>query len=139
MRTTVAIALVVALGGAAPLALPAKEPKPKKPKLEVRAVPMMAMAPVEVLLLVDLKGGDDLEEFYCPELEVIWDDGGKSSQEPDCPPFGPGTQITRHFSLGHEYHRGGEFEVRVRLRRADRIVSSTQVRVSIRPPLGGGF
>lgn len=135
----VAIALVLALGGAVPLTLEAKEPKPKKPRLEVRAIPVMGMAPVEVLLLIDLKGGDELEDFYCPEIEVLWDDGGKSVQESDCPPFEPGTQITRHFSAGHEYRRGGEFEVRVRLRRADRVVSSAHVRVSIRPPLGGGL
>jgi hypothetical protein len=139
MRTAVALALVVALGGTAALALEAKQPKPNRPRLEVRAIPMMGMAPVEVLVMIDLKGGDELEDFYCPEIEVLWDDGGKSSQESDCPPFEPGTQITRHFSVGHEYQRGGEFEVRVRLKRADRVVSSAHVRVSIRPPLGSGF
>jgi hypothetical protein len=139
MRALLSAALAFALIGVAGAPAAAKDAKPKKPKLEVRAVPMMAMAPVEVLLLIDLKGGDDLEEYYCPEIEVLWDDGGKSSQEADCPPFQPGTAITRHYSLSHEYRNGGEFEVRVRLRRAERIITSTQVRVSVRPPLGGGF
>ena len=64
---------------------PADAPKLKKPKLDLRATPRMAFSPVNVLLVAELTGGDDVEEYYCPELEWDWDDGGKSVHEADCP------------------------------------------------------
>jgi hypothetical protein len=137
MRQMLTVVLALAFCGAGGLAGWAKEAKPKKPKLEIRAVPRMGMAPVEVLLLLDLRGGDDLEEFYCPEVEVNWGDGGKSVQAPDCPPFESSTKITRHFSISHEFRGGGEFDIRVKLVRTERTIAGAQERVSIRPPLGG--
>ena len=113
--------------------------KPKKPQLRLRAIPAMAMAPVEVTLLIDLEGGDDLEDFYCPEIEVEWGDGAKSVQESDCPPFEPGTAITRHYSLSHAFRRGGFFEARVRLRRAGKTVTSAQANITVQSGLGEGF
>jgi hypothetical protein len=101
-------------------------PKPKKPKLEVRVAPGLGTAPLEVTAFISLLGGDDLEEFYCPEIELDWDDGAKSLQAPDCAPFEPGTPLTRHFSAGHLYRRGGYFEVRVRLRRAGRTIATAE-------------
>jgi hypothetical protein len=137
MRTalTITLALVLAGSGLPPLA--AKDMKPKKPKLEARALPAMGMVPVEILLVMDLKGGDDLEDFYCPGIEIDWDDGGKSAQESDCPPFEPGMKLTRHFTASHEYQRAGEFEVRARLLHAEQTVASATVRLSLRPGLGG--
>ena len=46
---------------------------------------------VNVLFTAELKGGDDVEEFHCPEIEWDWDDGGKSVHEADCAPFETGT------------------------------------------------
>jgi hypothetical protein len=116
--------------------LDAASTKPKKPKLEIRLAPSMAMAPVEVTVFLDLRGGDDLEEFYCPEIEVDWDDGSKSVQESDCAPFEPGSVVTRHFSVSHPYRQGGLYRVHVRLRRAGKTVASGEQTVSIRSGIG---
>lgn len=110
--------------------------KPKKPRLRVRAIPIMAMAPVEVTLLIDLEGGDDLEDFYCPEIRVEWGDGAKSVQESDCPPFEPGSAITRHYSLSHGFRHGGYFEARVSLRRAGKTVTSAHANLTVQAGLG---
>jgi PKD domain len=118
-------------------ALLAAEAKPKKPRLELRATPRMAFSPVNVFLTAELTGGDDVEEYYCPELEWEWDDGGKSTQESDCTPFEPGTtKIERRFTTDHEYRRAGVYNVKVTMRRAGRNVATASVRVTVRPGLG---
>ena len=78
--TRAALAAVIAVALAAPA--PAREAKPetklKKPRLDLRATPRMAFSPVNIFLIAELQGGDDVEEYYCPQLEWDWDDGGKS-------------------------------------------------------------
>ncbi len=138
MRRGVAVALALFLAESGVVPLAAGDAKPKKPKLEARALPVMGLAPVEVLLIMDLKGGDELEDFYCPAIEVDWDDGAHSSQESDCPPFEPGMKLTRHFTVSHEYKGPGEFDLHARLVHAERVVASAQVHVSIRAGLGTG-
>jgi hypothetical protein len=130
------------LGVAAALALAAglavaADAKPKKPKLDLRGTPRMAFSPVNVFFTAELAGGDDVEEYYCPELEWDWDDGGKSTQESDCPPFEAGkTKIERRFTADHEYRRAGVYNVKVTMRRADRSLAAASVRVTVRPGLG---
>jgi hypothetical protein len=109
------------------------KPKLKKPKVTVRALPQLGTAPVEILVIVELKDGDEVEELYCPELEMDWDDGGKSIKESDCAPFEPGvTKLTRRFTVSHLYRRGGVFDLRVLLRRADKTVAAAHTTVIIR-------
>ncbi|HEY7512662.1 MAG TPA: hypothetical protein VIG50_20550 [Vicinamibacteria bacterium] len=128
------ILLAVALGASAAAAADAK---PKKPRLDLRATPRMAFSPVNVFLTAELSGGDDVEEYYCPELEWEWDDGGKSTQESDCAPFEAGkTKIERRFTADHEYRRAGVFNVKVTMRRAGRNLATASVRVTVRPGLG---
>jgi len=113
------------------------EAKLKKPRLDVRATPRMAFSPVNVFLVAELQGGDDVEEYYCPELEWDWDDGGKSIQEGDCPPFTRGTtKIDRRFTAEHEYRRAGVFTIKITMRRANRSFAASNVRVTVRPGLG---
>jgi PKD repeat protein len=128
----VAAALALAAGLAA-----AADAKPKKPKLDLRATPRMAFSPVNVFFTAELSGGDDVEEYYCPELEWEWDDGGKSTQESDCPPFEAGkTKIERRYTADHEYRRAGVYNVKLTMRRADRSLAAASVRVTVRPGLG---
>jgi hypothetical protein len=111
--------------------------KPKKPELELRATPRMAFSPVNILLTGELKGGDDVEEMYCPELEWDWDDGGKSVREPDCPPFEAGvTKIERRFSEEHNYRRAGVYTVKLTLKHSGHSLVTQTVRVTVRPGLG---
>jgi hypothetical protein len=133
MRAALAAGLVGVVLVSWPSARAEKAPKPKKPKVTVRALPEIAFAPAEVLVIVELKGGDEIEELYCPELEVDWDDGGKSIKESDCAPFEAGvTKLARRMTASHLYRRGGVYELRVRLRRADKTVASGRAGVTIR-------
>jgi hypothetical protein len=126
------VALILAAGVAL-----AAEAKPKKPKLDLRATPRMAFSPVNVFFTAELAGGDDVEEYYCPELEWEWDDGGKSTQESDCTPFEAGTtKIERRFTADHEYRRAGVYNVKVTMRRGSRSIAAASVRVTVRPGLG---
>jgi hypothetical protein len=113
------------------------EAKLKKPRLDIRATPRMAFSPVNIFLIAELQGGDDVEEYYCPQLEWDWDDGGKSVQEGDCPPFTAGsTRIERRFTAEHEYRRAGVFTIKLTMRRVNRSFAATNVRVTVRPGLG---
>jgi PKD repeat protein len=118
-------------------ATPADAPKPKKPKLDLRATPRMAFSPVNVLLTAELTGGDDVEEYYCPELEWDWDDGGKSVHEADCPEYEAGvSKIERRFTAEHEYGKAGLYNVKLTMRRANRTLAQTTIKITVRPGLG---
>jgi hypothetical protein len=137
----VLIALSLARPGASVDAKPQKpaEAKAKRPTLDVRATPRMGFSPANVLLVAELKGGDDTEEYYCPEIEWDWDDGGKSVHENDCPPFEEGkTKIERRFSAEHEFKLSGVYTVKATFRRAGRNFLAGTVRVTLRPGLGEG-
>ena len=111
--------------------------KVKKPRLDLRATPRMAFSPVRVLLVAELTGGGDVEEYHCPEIEWDWDDGGKSVHEADCKPFEAGvTRIERRFSADHQYNKAGVYNVRVTMRRTNRPLGTASVRVTVRPGLG---
>lgn len=128
-------ALLTALG-VAPLADSA-EAKAKKPTLTLRSSPRFAFSPVRVLFVAELSGGDDVEEYYCPELEWEWDDGSKSVQESDCEPFVPGqTKIERRFSAEHDYRRAASYNVKVSLKRLGKTFVNQTVRLTVRPGVG---
>jgi hypothetical protein len=127
---------VAALSLAAGAALPARagdEPKGKVPALDLRAVPRISFSPSNILLVAELQGGGDLEEFYCLELEWDFDDGTKSTREADCAPFAEGTPIERRFSVEHVFKRAGNYNVTVTMRRGSRTVKKGSVRVTVRP------
>ena len=109
-----------------------------KPRLELRASPRMAFSPVMVLATAELRGGDTVEDFYCPALEWDWDDGAKSGQESDCPPFQAGMELERRFTAEHAYRRGGVYQVTVKLKRADRSVAVASTTVHVRSGMGEG-
>jgi PKD domain len=120
------------------LGLPAgaKNQKPRKPRLELRAAPRMAMSPASVFFTAELKDGDDSEEFYCPALEWDWDDGARSTHEADCQPFQEGTAMERRFTAEHLYAHEGSYDVKVTLLHADRVLTTSRVQITVRPGIG---
>jgi len=136
MRLAAPCVLIAAALAASTAAL-AEEAKPKKPKLDLRATPRMAFSPVNIFLTAELTGGDDVEEYYCPELEWDWDDGGKSVHEADCPEYETGkSKIERRFSAEHEYRKAGTYNVKVTMRHANRTLAQSTVKITVRPGLG---
>ena len=135
MKRLAILSLVLAASAAGPGY--AAEAKPKKPRLDLRATPRMAFSPVRILLTAELTGGSDVEDYYCPEIEWDWDDGGKSVHEADCKPFEPGvTKIERRFTSDHQYSKAGVYNVRVTMRRTNRPIATSSVRITVRPGLG---
>lgn len=110
--------------------------KPKKPRLDLRATPRMAFSPVNVLVTAELRGGEDVEDFHCPEIEWDWDDGGRSVHQQDCAPLEPGAELERRFTANHAYRQAGTYTVKITMRRAERPVAVAQTTVTVRPGLG---
>jgi hypothetical protein len=123
------------VGAAIPVALQAGD-KPKKPRLALRAAPRMAQSPANIYFTAELQGGDDIEEYYCPALEWDWDDGARSTHEADCSPYQAGMEIQRRFTAEHLFAQQGNYEVKVSLKRSDKVIATTRVSVTIRPGLG---
>ena len=129
-----ALLAATALAMAAPAA---DEAKPKKPKLDLRATPRMAFSPVNILLTAELTGGDEVEDFYCPELEWDWDDGGKSVHEADCPEYEAGkSKIDRRFTAEHAYDKAGLYNVKLTMRHANKTLAQQTIKITVRPGLG---
>ena len=110
----------------------------KKPRLELRTSPRMAFSPALVTVTAELRGGDELEDFYCPEIEWDWDDGGLSSREHDCPPFEPGVLLERRFTAEHFYRSAGDYNVKVTMRRASRALAVASAMVLVQAGVGDG-
>jgi hypothetical protein len=130
------VVVVVAVAMAA-LAVPSiAGDKGKKPRLEMRVAPRIAFSPVSVLVTAELKGGDDVAELHCPELEWDWDDGGKSVHEADCAPLQPGGAIERRFTAEHQYRDAGVYNVKLTMKRTGKPLMSQSIKVTVRPGIG---
>ena len=136
-------ALALALIVCASLALAAqkdKNPKEakddKRPKLTLKAQPVVSISPAKVTLRAELNGGaNDYEEFYCPTIEWDWGDGTQSESTLDCEPYEPGkSEIKRRFSVEHVF-RAGSYQIAFRLKRHNKAVAS--VTTSIQVQAGG--
>ncbi len=129
---------------AASLAVPAlagvdekdKDRKLKRPGLDLRATPRYAFSPAHIMFTAELKGGDDVEELYCPEVEWEWGDGGRSVEEGDCEPWTAGAKIERRFTGNHDYPMAGIYPVRVTLRKSGKSIMTQTMSVTIRAGLG---
>jgi len=105
----------------------------QKPKLRLRSTPKIGFAPIEILFIGELQGGEDnYEEFYCPTVEWDWDDDTVSSSTPDCDPYEPNrSTIRRHFFIRHKFNYSGRYEVRLNLKKGRDIVASSQTMIQL--------
>lgn len=133
-------AMLLALPGVAPAAEKDEDKEPERPELELRATPRAGFSPLNVLFTLELEGGGEHEDYYCPELEWEWGDGDRSIQESDCDPWVPGeTEITRRYTNRHTFRFSGVYTVTVRLKRVDRTVARTSYRLTVRQGAGEQF
>jgi hypothetical protein len=135
-KAVLAVLAVLALATPGPAGGDDDDDKGEKPELHLRATPMFSFSPASILFTAELKGGDDVEELYCPEVEWEWGDGGKSVSEGDCDPWEPGTKITRRYMGRHEFRYSGRYLIRVRFSRADKTIMQQTIRITVRPGLG---
>jgi plastocyanin len=114
----------------------AKKGGGKRPGMELRSSPRFAFSPANVLFTAELKGGDDIEELYCPEVEWEWGDGGKSVKEADCDPWTDGAKIERRFTANHTFQFAGVYRVKATLRKTGKQLLSQTLTLTIRAGLG---
>jgi len=131
---TAAVIAVLCLGAVSPGR--ADDKKGKKPGMELRSSPRFAFSPASVLFTAELKGGDDVEELYCPEVEWEWGDGGKSVKEADCDPWAEGAKIERRFTANHVFQFAGVYRVKATLRKTGKNILSQTLTLTIRAGLG---
>ena len=114
-------------------------PDAGRPKVTLKAQPVVAMAPARIVLTAELVGGaNDFEEYYCNAVEWEWGDGTKSESANDCPPYEAGkSEIKRRFTVEHVF-RAGMFRVYFHLKRHDKMVGNATVNVQVRPGLRDG-
>ena len=130
-RKLLSLLLAIALAGGL-ASLTAASAKGKNPSLQMRVSPRAARSPVSVLAIAELKGGEDVEEYYCLGVEWDWDDGSKSFQDSDCDPYEPGMKIDRRFSSDHYYSRPGKYNVVASLISAKGLVARRGVALTVR-------
>lgn len=106
----------------------------RRPKLTLKATPIISMSPSRVVLSAELIGGaNDFEEFYCPTVEWDWGDGTQSEVSSDCEPYEAGkSEIKRRFTISHVF-RAGMYKVSLRLKRRDKAITSATVSIQVRP------
>jgi hypothetical protein len=111
-------------------------PEAKRPKLTLKAQPVIAMSPARVVLTAELQGGaNDFEDYYCPSIEWDWGDGTQSESTSDCAPYEAGkSEIKRRFTVEHVF-RAGAYRVMFKLKRRDKAVGFATVNIQIRPGL----
>lgn len=108
----------------------------KKASLSLKASPAVAFAPARLVFVAELRGGDDVEELYCPTVEWDWGDGTTSLAEADCSPYEAGkSQIKRRYTVDHQYKNGGTFRVYLRLKKGTKIVAVANTSIQVRPGL----
>jgi hypothetical protein len=104
----------------------------KKPKLTLKAQPVISMSPSKVTLRAELVGGaNDYQEYYCPTIEWSWGDGTQSESTADCQPYEAGkSEIKRRFVVDHVF-RAGYYQVAVRLKRGDKAVAMATTAIQV--------
>ena len=116
-----------------------KDAADPRPKVSLKATPVIAMAPARVVLTAELTGGaNDFEEFYCSAVEWEWGDGTKSESSSDCAPYEAGkSEIKRRFTVEHVF-RAGNYRVMFHLKRHDKAVGNATINIQVRPGLRDG-
>ena len=110
---------------------------PGRPRLDVAALPRIAMSPAEVSFTAKLVGEGEMEDFHCPEVEWVWADGARSVRLSDCDPYQPGDEVARVFTARHRFRHPGLYLVTVNLRRASRVVAAANITIDVQAGFPG--
>ena len=115
----------------------AKDKDDKRPKITLKAQPMIAMSPAKVTLRAELVGGsNNYQDYYCATVEWDWGDGTQSESTSDCEPYEAGkSEIKRRYSVEHTF-RAGYYQVAFRLKKRDKVL--TQVTTTVQVQGGAG-
>ena len=82
-------------------------------KLKLEASPRQGFGPLHVSLTARLEGvAENDQRYYCMQEEWDFGDGAKSSEKPNCEPFGPDTKIKTEFFSDRTYDDEGAYTIR---------------------------
>ena len=128
----VTLALTLCASAAALAQKDAKDKDDKRPKITLKAQPMIAMSPAKVTLRAELIGGsNNYEDFYCATVEWDWGDGTQSESTADCEPYEAGkSEIKRRYSVEHTF-RAGYYQVAFRLKKRDKVLTQVTTTVQV--------
>jgi hypothetical protein len=131
--------LAVSLGAASAHQKNDKDADAKRPKLTLKAAPIVSISPSRVVLTAELVGGaNDYEDYYCPTVEWDWGDGTQSESTADCEPYEPGkSEIKRRFTVEHVF-RAGNYRVSFRLKRSNHPLAMATANIQVRPGIRDG-
>lgn len=117
----------------------AKDKDDKRPKVTLRAQPVVSISPSKVTLRAEITGGaNDYEEFYCPTIEWDWGDGTQSESTSDCEPYEAGkSEIKRRFTVEHVF-RAGSHQIAFRLKRRNKAIAMATTTIQVQGN-GGDF
>jgi hypothetical protein len=128
-------AVCLALAVLTPVAAQQKDGKdqPRRPKLTLRAQPLISISPSRVVLTAELVGGpNDNEEYYCPEVQWEWGDDTRSASASDCEPYQAGkSEINRRFRVEHLF-RAGSYRIVLSLKRHDKTIDTASTSIQVR-------
>jgi hypothetical protein len=112
-----------------------KDQDTNRPRITLRAQPVVAVSPARIVLTAELVGGaDDFQEFYCPSVEWAWGDDTVSESTVDCDPYEAGkSQIKRRFTVEHVFRRAGVYKIYFHMKRKDKMLGSATVTVQVQP------
>jgi hypothetical protein len=114
----------------------AKDKDDRRPKLTLKAQPVVSISPSKVTLRAELVGGaNDYEDYYCATVEWDWGDGTQSESTSDCEPYEPGkSEIKRRYTVEHVF-RAGAHQIAFRLKRHDKSLAMATTTIQVQ---GGG-
>jgi hypothetical protein len=114
-----ALAVLALLAGAGP--------KVELGPLAKTAMLRMGKCDVEVTFRLVVQDGAS-EDYYCPRIEWLWEDGSTAVEESDCPPFSEATadDHRRTWMRARTFQNSGRYLVKVRLAKADRVVHTVE-------------
>lgn len=113
-----------------------REGDARRPKLSLKAQPLISVSPSRIVLTAELTGGaKDYEEYYCPTVEWEWGDGTQSESTYDCAPYESGkTEIRRRFTVEHVF-RAGSHHVIFRLKRRAKTLATATTNLQVQAGL----
>jgi hypothetical protein len=135
VAATAALAIAASAAPGAAQKDKSKDQDAARPRITLRAQPLVAVSPARIVLTAELVGGaDDFQEFYCPTVEWAWGDDTVSESTVDCDPYQSGkSQIKRRFTVEHLFRRAGVYKIYFHLKRKDKMVGSASVTVQVQP------
>jgi len=67
---------------------------------------------ISLIAKLEGAGGND-QKYYCLQEEWDFGDGAKSSEKPNCDPYGPASKVKTEFFVDHTYEKEGTYTIRL--------------------------